>query len=57
MNGVYYGADATSIFNGLDYIFFSTELEKVGPDQKRWGMSRGQPTWRGRVNAIATKQY
>src|ERR1039458_971710 len=37
----YYGADATSVLSGLDYIFSSAELEKVGPGQKRGGDEPG----------------
>src|ERR1035437_9219294 len=49
VNFRYYGADDTSVFNRLDYIFLAPNWKRLVPDQKPWGScDRDQPAWQGR---------
>ena len=51
VNFRYYGADDTSVFNRLDYIFLAPNWKRLVPDQKPLGScDRDQPIWRGGQN-------
>src|ERR1035437_7678569 len=58
VNFRYYGADDTSIFNGLDYIFLAPNWKSWFPDQNLLGELRPGPPYRGgEVKPSATNQY
>ena len=58
VNFRYYGADDTSVFNGLVYIFLAPILKRLVPDQKPLGELRPGPTYMaGEVKTSATNQY
>src|ERR1017187_4752715 len=45
VNFRYYGADYTSVFNRLDYIFLAPNWKRLVPDQKPLGELRPGPTY------------
>src|ERR1035441_4427812 len=45
VNFRYYGADDTSVFNRLDYIFLAPNWKRLVPDQKPLGEIRPGPTY------------